>query len=85
MVRCVPQLQPEWHLSSRKSLPPRYWVEVETLEGRSLLPEENRDENKTSGFLIELTFMFQLKKIAESEIITYLTGIPEVTDVMLIK
>ena len=60
--------QPEWSLSSRALLWCQrcLWYQLVSLEAISLLLEEERDENKTSGFLNADVFNI-LAKINEKD------------------
>ena len=51
MVQEVSSLKSQWLVSSWQPLHLCQWSELVSLEGLSLLPQENRDENKTSRFL----------------------------------
>ena len=67
MVREVSPLKSQWFISSWQSLLLCWWSELERLERVSLLFNENRDENKTSGFLNRHIYgttmiQYQLKK-----------------------
>ena len=64
------RIQPEWHLSSNTFLGPWRWCKLAVLEGTLLLPEEDRDENKTIGFL-NLSHLFCCCKLILTNILTW--------------